>query len=174
MKQVYAYAKCLWNNFDISKLASDVMIFQTQIWYDYLKEYDLEIIFAGMRELCTESDFCNIGKIAKKCKSICNLLDDRMDEESIYDEINRAIGIWFTKDKFDKLSDVAKSVVKTPAQLAQWALVDRSEFNTVVASNIKKSIKNQIQKRERGEILGIKFGQIPFKKYSELNFKEQK
>ena len=60
------------------------------------------------------------------------------------------------QENFDKLSDIAKSVVVNPSQLSQWATSEITEFNTVIASNIKKSIRNKIQFQEKCESVDFK------------------
>ena len=99
LKQVYAYASLLWETFKVPTEEENIIL-QAQIWYDFLKEYDLETIFASMRELCKESDFCNIGKIAKGCQIICNLATNRTDEEDIFQEIIKAVSYYDCKNHF--------------------------------------------------------------------------
>lgn len=152
--KVYGYAGILWNTFEIPK-QTEKQALQGQIWYDFLKDYDLETIFASMRELSKESDFCNIGKVAKGCQTICNLMSAKLDEEDIFKEINGAISFYNTQDKFDKLSDVAKKVVGTAGQLSSWAGSDVDTFNSVIASQIKKSIRNQFDRQAKIESVGI-------------------
>lgn len=153
LKQVYAYASLLWETFKVPTEEENIIL-QAQIWYDFLKEYDLETIFASMRELCKESDFCNIGKIAKGCQIICNLATNRTDEEDIFQEIIKAVSYYDCKENFNNLSDIAKDVVKEPSQLARWALSNVDDFSTVVASNIKRSIRNSLQKSEKIQSIG--------------------
>ena len=62
LKQVYAYASILWDTFKPPTDKAKAVL-QAQIWFDFLRGYDLQIIFASMRELCKVSDFCNIGKV---------------------------------------------------------------------------------------------------------------
>lgn len=155
LKQVYAYASLLWQTFKVPT-EEDKLILQSQIWYDFLKDYDLETIFASMRELCKESDFCNIGKIAKGCQTIYGLVEKRLDEEDVFNEITKAVSYYNCDENFYKLSEIAKKVVVEPSQLARWALCETETYNTVVASNIKKSIRNQIQKQDKIESVGIK------------------
>lgn len=172
LKQVYAYASLLWETFKVPTEEENIIL-QAQIWYDFLKEYDLETIFASMRELCKESDFCNIGKIAKGCQIICNLATNRTDEEDIFQEIIKAVSYYDCKDNFNNLSDIAKDVVKEPSQLARWALSNVDDFSTVIASNIKRSIRNSLQKSEKIESIGKNvLEQISLKEQTNKNLLE--
>ena len=155
LKQVYAYASLLWETFKVPTEKENIIL-QAQIWYDFLKEYDLETIFASMRELCKESDFCNIGKIAKGCQTIYNINKNEInEEEKIFNEINKAISFYNSKENFNNLSDVAKRVVVNPSNLSSWAMCENEDFNTVVASNIRKSIRNQLSIENKKQSIGI-------------------
>lgn len=172
LTKVFAYAKLLWNNFVVPNDDENKLL-QIQIWYDFLKDYDLETIFASMRELCKESDFCNIGKIAKGCQTICNLATNRTDEEDIFQEIIKAVSYYDCKENFNNLSDIAKDVVKEPSQLARWALSNVDDFSTVIASNIKRSIRNSLQKSEKIESIGKNvLEQIALKEQTNKNLLE--
>ena len=153
LKQVYAYASILWDTFKPPTDKAKAVL-QAQIWFDFLRGYDLQVIFASMRELCKVSDFCNIGKVAKGCQTICNLSKNELDEDKIFREIDGAIS-WYNQDEnFNKLSEMAKKVVGTPSQLAQWALSDVTKYNTVIASNIKRSIRKQLDEQKARESVG--------------------
>lgn len=155
LKQVYAYASLLWETFKVPTEEENIIL-QAQIWYDFLKDYDLETIFASMRELCKESDFCNIGKIAKGCQTICNLSQNRdLEEEQILQEIKKAItACGSPKEKFEKLSPIAKKVVGDSSNLYKYGLVDMNDYNTFVVSNLKKSIKANLERQEKIQSIG--------------------
>lgn len=155
LTKVFAYAKLLWNNFVVPNDDENKLL-QIQIWYDFLKEYDFETIFASMRELCKVSDFCNIGKIAKGCQTICNLSQNRdLEEEQILKEINKAItACGSPKEKFEKLSPIAKKVVGDSSNLYKYGLVDMNDYDTFVVSNLKKSIKANLERQEKIQSIG--------------------
>mgnify|MGYP002659046473 CR=1 FL=1 len=165
--KVYAYAELLWNTFkrETDELKSQL---QNRLWWDFLKNYDLEVIYAGMRELAKEENFCSIAKVAKECQKIMKIAKNEvLDEDLIFSEINSAISYYNAQENFDKLSDIAKSVVVNPSQLSQWATSEITEFNTVIASNIKKSIRNKIQFQEKCE-------SVDFKKILQLSINNPK
>lgn len=154
LTKVFAYAKLLWNNFYMPE-DDGSKIMQIQVWYDFLSQYDLETIFASMRELSKQSDFCNIGKIAKGCQTIHNLEKYEISrEEQIFNEINNAISLYDTQEKFDKLSKIAKIVVGSAGNLGAWAGMEIGTFNSVVASNIRRSIRTQLEREQQIESIG--------------------
>lgn len=153
--KVYAYAEILWNTFK-KESGNEKSLMQNKMWYDFLKPYDIEIIFASMRELSKESDFCNIGKIAKGCQTICDLQKHQTDEEDeIFNEIRKAISSYNTNERFERLSPIAKRVVGFAGQLGAWAISDINDFNTVISSNIKRSIRCQLEKEKQIQSIGI-------------------
>ena len=74
----------------------------------------------------------------------------------MFNEITTAVSYYNCDENFHKLSEIAKKVVVEPSQLARWALCETETYNTVIASNIKKGIRNQIQKQDKIESVGIK------------------
>lgn len=149
-----AYAEVLWSTFRKEEEEIKQQL-QLKMWWEFLKPYDLEVVYASMRELAKESDFCNIAKVAKGCQTICNLNNNMITEDDVFNEIDKAIGYYGSKEKFEKLSPIAKKVVGDASRLASWGMCDISEFNTVVASQIRRSIRNELQRQEKIESVGI-------------------
>lgn len=155
LKKVYAYASLLWQTFKVPTEQENVLL-QAQIWYDFLKPYDLETIFASMRELSKQSDFCNIGKIASGCDAIYNLVKNGINEENeIFKEIDKAItGLGSLEERFNKLSPIAKRVVGNKEKLYQYGQVETTDFNTVVESNIRRAIRTNLEQQKKIESIG--------------------
>lgn len=149
-----AYAEVLWSTFRKEEEETKQQL-QLKMWWEFLKPYDLEVVYASMRELAKESDFCNIAKVAKGCQTICNLNNNMITEDDVFNEIDKAIGYYGAKEKFEKLSPIAKKVVGDASRLASWGMCDISEFNTVVASQIRRSIRNELQRQEKIESVGM-------------------
>jgi len=164
-KELFAVlAKCsfIWPNFKLPTDDKTLKEFYKE-WYEQLEPFAPDIIIAAIREYAKESDFCNLGKIVAKCEDIIAIINNiNFNEDIIFQEINKAItrvplvlqpghqNFYYNSPKygyevnFDKLSKLAKRVVGTPSQLLSWGSCDVDSFQTVVASNIKRSIRNQI------------------------------
>lgn len=141
--QVYAFAETLWNTFKPQTDEFKTKI-QNQLWYDLLKPYELKIIQTAMVEQSKISDFCNLGKLAKECENIQELANNEViDEDNIFHEIDRAITALNKEEAFNSLSPIAKEVVCHPSQLNRWGMSEISDFDTVLASNIKRAIRNK-------------------------------
>lgn len=152
---VWVYANSLWNTFSLPDTDQkyDIM---SELWYDLLKDYPLQIIKAGMLELAKESDFCNVAKIANHCKTFYKLSKNEIqDEDTICNEIRKAIrnSAYHAKEEFDKLSPIAQRIVGTPNFLYECSQMDSTTVGSVIMSNIKKSAKAQLEKADKLEII---------------------
>lgn len=149
---VFAYAEVLWAG-TFKRQNDEKQVLEVKLWYDFLKAYDLNVIYAGMRQLAEKSDFCNIAKVANECENICNILRGQLTEDDIFLEIDKAISIYDVDENFNKLSDIAKKVVGSPSQLASWGQCDINSYNTVIASNIRRSIRNNLAIKQKNDLL---------------------
>ncbi len=65
-------------------------------------------------------------------------------------------GTYNSREEFEKLPPDVQKIVCSPRQIYEWAQVDCTEFNTVVASCFKRSWRaRQEQKREMGVYLPV-------------------
>ena len=167
--KAFGYAEILWNTFKREKGEKEPM--QIRLWYDFLKPYDLDLIYASMRELAKESDFCNVAKIARGCQDLIRLTSNERNENEIFIEIDKAIDYYSAKEKFEKLSPIAKRVVVDPAQLGRWACCEINEFNTVVASQIRRAIRVELERENKKISAGI--GDKPLIGYENKNILEK-
>ena len=155
MPMVWAYANTIWGTFKVPDTKESVML-TMEVWLDLLKEYDLQIIMSAMLELAKESDFCNVVKVAENCKTLVKLANNELvDEDMICNEIRMAIknSLYHAREEFDKLSEIAKRIVGSPASLRSWAELDSATVSSVVMSNIKKSASNQIERQNKMEVI---------------------
>lgn len=147
---VYAYAKNIWSSFKLPEAEEDIKM-MNKVWYDFLSEYDIEIILTAIRKHSTESDFCSISKIANLCDNIYRKINNLIiDEDEVFREIRNAIDYSNCKENFQKLSDFAKEIVGHQAYLAKWAL----EGNTALRETLlRKEIARTIEKKENERII---------------------
>ena len=154
LMKAFAYAELLWSTFKRQK-GDEKEVMEIELWFDFLKPYDFNVVMAGMRELAKESDFCNIAKIAKNCKDICDIANNKPVANDILNEIEKAISYYKARDNFQNLSSIAKRVVGSAGKLQQWAVMDAEAFNSVVASNLKRAIQVELERVDKIESVGI-------------------
>ena len=149
--KAFAYANMLWSTFNLPT-DRNKKILLTQIWYDALKPYPLELVYSAMREHARKSDFVNIMKIAEECRAIENLAKNEcLNENEILLEIEKAVCSGNQIKAFNELSDIAKKVVGSPSKLASWGQCSVEIYNSVIESNLRKAIKEQIKNFEKIE-----------------------
>lgn len=154
LMKAFAYAELLWSTFKRQK-GNEKEIMEIELWFDFLKPYDFNVVMAGMRELAKESDFCNIAKIAKNCKDICDIANNKPAVNDVLNEIERAISYYNARENFQDLSSVAKRVVGSAGKLREWAVMEAEAFNSVIASNLRKAIQVELERVDKVESVGL-------------------
>ena len=151
---VFAYAEVLWASTFKRQSDENKAKVEIALWYEYLKPYPTNVIYASMRELAKNSDFCNISKVAKGCQEIYTLTNCKTEDE-IFAEIDNAISMYWAEENFENLSQTAKNVVISPKNLVMWAMSEIEHYNTVITSNIKRSIRNELQRENKIQSIGV-------------------
>lgn len=152
--KAYAYAELLWSTFK-KETNKEKAQMQNQLWWEFLKPYDYNVICASMRELAKESDFCNIAKISKGCRTIMNLTKEQLTENDIFNEIDRAIDYYYAKENFEKLSPIAKKVVGHYGNLASWGQSNKDDYNKYISVSIKMAIRNELDRQQQMDSIGL-------------------
>ena len=88
--KVFGYAELLWNTFK-PEITEEKSNMQNRLWFDFLKHYDLEVVYSAMRYFAKESDFCNIAKVADKCKTITRSLRNEITAEEIWENFTQTL-----------------------------------------------------------------------------------
>lgn len=88
--KVFGYAELLWNTFK-PEITEEKSNMQNRLWFDFLKHYDLEVVYSAMRDFAKESDFCNIAKVADKCETITRLLRNEITAEEIWENFTQTL-----------------------------------------------------------------------------------
>ena len=73
-----------------------------------------------------------------------------LTEDEAWDRIRQAAsnGLYNADTEFAKLPDTLKAVVVSPEQLKDWASMDSETFNSVVASNFRRSYRVQLDRKK--------------------------
>lgn len=145
---VYGYAGAIWSTFKLPEDEREARLFDVT-WYEILRHYNIELILIAIKEYAKISDFCNIAKVGEICKKLQKTVEGKyIDEDVILDEIRQVV-VKYSKDAgFEKLSDFAKKVVGGPWQLYKWGCLEIGQFDTVVVSDLRKKIKNMIDREK--------------------------
>ena len=79
-----------------------------------------------------------------------------MSEIEAWGYVRRALrnSSYGAEEEFSKLPESVKQVVRSPAQLKEWALLDESEVQTVIASNFMRSFRATENKKPVMQIQG--------------------
>lgn len=150
---IWAYASALWGTFKVPD-TKERFEMSVQVWSEMLGKYDASIIKAGMIELSKENDFCTVGKLAKHCEIIQKLANGEMiDVDEIVQKIVNAVQRADKQQAFDNLPEIAKKVVGNKAALFKWGKMDSSVFNSVVISNLRKSVEKALETKEKLETM---------------------
>ena len=81
---------------------------------------------------------------------------EEMTADEAWERVARAAsrGTYNSGEEFEKLPPDIQKIVCSPRQIYEWAQMDCTEFNTVIASSFKRSWRaRQEQKREMGVYL---------------------
>lgn len=151
---VYGYAGAIWSTFKIPEKELEARLFDAT-WYEILKPYSIDLILIAIKEYAKLSDFCNIAKVGEICNKLQKTIEGTyLDEDVILDEIRQAV-VKCSKDKaFDKLSDFSKKVVGGSWQLYKWGSLEIGQFDTIVVSDLRKKIRNMIDREKLVNVTG--------------------
>lgn len=120
------------------------------LWTDRFSQDDpQQVVQAVYAFIDSASPFPpNIGQVKEKMRSIFHT--EEMTEQEAWQKIAAACtnGIYDSEREFEKLPPTLKRLVGSPNQLREWAMLDASELQTVVASNVQRSYR-EVAKRER-------------------------
>lgn len=151
--KVYAFCGAVWSSFKTPINEEEAKLFD-EVWFTILKPYSTEMILTAIQEYARESDFCNIAKISDLCQKYTEKANGTyIDPEKVLTEVRNAVSYDRNRENFEKLSPFAKEIVQHPAYLAKWARSD--QFETVILSNLRKTINNVLAEKKHNEIMEI-------------------
>lgn len=121
------------------------------VWYGLVGHLDYQIASMAVKKHIMTSPYPPTVK---------DILDNtRGPEESeggAWDEVRRAIhnGIYGAEAEFDKLSDLAKAAVGSPASLREWATMPSDQVETVIQSHFVRRFRTLQERARVDEITG--------------------
>lgn len=122
-----------------------------KVWGSVLKGYDDEPVKKAVEAyiISDTSGFApGIGQIVEKIRILTEPED--MSEIEAWNHVSKALSnsTYGYKEEFDKLPENVQKAVGVPEQLRDWARMDSSEVETVVASNFMRSFRTKEKHRK--------------------------
>lgn len=124
------------------------------LWHMMLGEYEYGVVAAAVKALIATLKYPpTIADVTEKIRMLT--VPEGMDESEAWNYVRKAVrnSLYNAGEEFDKLPEECRAVVCAPEQLRAWAMLDEDEFNTVVASNFKRSYRNTSAKRREYDML---------------------
>lgn len=114
------------------------------LWTEMFADESYELVAAAVKALiaCDEKGYPpHIGAVKARIRQITT--PQEMTEGEAWALILRAISrsTYNAREEFEKLPKLLQSVVGSPNQLRDWALMDSGTVQSVVASNVQRSYK---------------------------------
>ena len=148
-KKIIAVIAATFPNFDSDDPATTI-----DAWSIFLADYSYQDISMALKIYVNtaNSGFAPnpsqlIGMInkTKELSGQIEELNNQVDVKVVWGEIRNAIrnSGYHAEEEFEKLSDVAKSMVGRPGQLHEWSQLESSQIDTVIASNFEREFERK-------------------------------
>ncbi len=120
-------------------------------WYFFLADYGYPEISLALKTYVqtngtgfppSVSQLINLTKVVEDYSSF--------NENEAWSLVNKAIknSLYNSESEFEKLPDVVKKTVGHPANLREWAMLNSSEVETVVASNFMRNYRVEVTRAQ--------------------------
>lgn len=126
-----------------SKLTKEQMDLKLELWASEFASDPFEAVYTALRMYMeTGEQFApNIGQVRKRMQM--QKQQDELTEGEAWAMVSKACrnGSYGYKKEFAKLPPLVQKAVGRPEQLREWAAMDESQVQTVVASNFMRSFR---------------------------------
>lgn len=124
--------------------SKDEMLSAVNLWAEMFREDDFQLVSAAVKTYIASADSKfppSIGQIKDKISKITN--PDEMTEIEAWSIVKKSLsnGYYSSKEEFAKFPPIIQRLVGSHNQLKEWAVMETSEIDTVVASNFMRSYK---------------------------------
>lgn len=114
------------------------------LWLDLFSDDDPVLVGASVKAIIATTDGSyppTIGAIKEKMRQLAK--PDEMSEADAWNAIAKAVknSAYGSAEEYEKLPPVLQTLVGSPAQLRDWALMDSNAVHSVVASNIQRAYR---------------------------------
>ena len=125
----------------ISAIDANAMV---ELWAEMFSDVEYGLVGAAVKTYIasdTTGHPPNVGQINELIRKLTR--PEEMTEQEAINLIMKATrnGIYNSESEFEKLPPVLQRLVCHPSQLRAWAMMDESELQTVVASNLMRSYR---------------------------------
>lgn len=120
------------------------------VWAEMFADDDVNLVRIAVKSLIEADDKGyppHIGAVKAKIRLITGG-DGGLTEEEAWNLVRKAISNagYEAKKEFDRLPENVRRLVGSPNQLREWAMMDISTVQSVVASNFQRSYRSRAQK----------------------------
>ena len=129
----------------------DELEIQVRLWHMHFAEYDFPVVNAAVHSLIStqvEGYSPTIGAVKEKLRLLTS--SSEMTEQEAWALVSKAChnGYYGYKEEFQKLPPLVQETIRNPEMLREWAQMDESTVQSVVASNFMRAyrIRNERQK----------------------------
>lgn len=119
------------------------------LWAEMFVDDSYEIVGAAVKALISSDEKQyrppHIGAVKSYIQKITN--PQEMTDAEAWSLVVKATSnsIYDSEKEFDKLPKIIQSLVGSPSQLKDWAMMESKEFQTVIASNFQRSYRSKAE-----------------------------
>jgi hypothetical protein len=150
-----------------AKLTPEIKETMLNIWFEMFSNTDYEVVIMAVKNYIsndTKGFMPTIGAIKESIRKLQH--PETLTEQEAVNMIMESLndGYYNSKGMFDKLPKILQRVVGSPAQLAQWSIMEIDTVQSVVASNIARSyraiLEQEQEKQKSGYLYETKIKQL--------------
>lgn len=122
------------------------------LWAEMLSDYQYGIVLAALKTFIATNTSGFAPSISQLIEIINGMTaDSELSESQAWDLVCKATadGYYNSVREFEKLPDTVKRVVGSPQQLKEWSLMEKSTFQSVIASNFNRAYKTELAKEKQ-------------------------
>lgn len=120
-------------------------------WYFFLADYSYPEISMALKTY-VQSNGTGFAPSVSQLVNLTHVVEDysSINELEAWSLVSKAIrnSLYNAESEFEKLPDLVKKAVGRPANLREWAKLDSSEVETVVASNLMRNYKTELKRAQ--------------------------
>ena len=133
-------------NFKMNDISETV-----DVWFFFLADYGYPEISLALKTY-VQTNGTGFPPSVSQLINLTKVVEDYLtfNENEAWALVNKAIknSLYNSDQEFEKLPDVVKKAVGTPANLREWAMLSTSEVETVVASNFMRNYSTELSRAQ--------------------------
>ena len=126
-----------------------------KMWTNMFSEDDIKIVGQAVSNYILndlQGFLPTIGKIKEEARKI--LYPDELTEQEAVNIIMAKLSWRSSKEAYDSLPPVLQKVVGSPSQISTWGYMELDTVQSVVASNIGRSLRSLLDKERQAQRTG--------------------